>query len=66
MTRKHYVAIAEALAGERPFRSDFTDEHVYAARLAVWNRIILAIGDVLAADNGRFDRGRFEYAAGAR
>jgi phytoene dehydrogenase-like protein len=56
MTRKHYIALAAALAATRP-----EDGPAYDA----WCAVVVAICDVLAADNPRFDRGRFQYAATA-
>lgn len=62
MSRKHYVAIADALRFEHlgidTLRADG------ATRLDQYRRDVKAIADVLAADNGRFDRGRFYRACG--
>lgn len=60
MTRKHYVAMAESLRFARPDGETPTD----FTYLQQWTRDVVAIADVLAADNGRFDRGRFYRAAG--
>ncbi len=57
MTRKHYVAFAYALRAAEPYTNP--------AAQAAWLKAVKAVADVLAADNGRFDRGRFMTAAGA-
>jgi hypothetical protein len=62
MTRRQFEALAAVLAAERPIRAPFIDEDVYLAKLATWQRIRDAVGDVCSASNGRFDRGRFERA----
>jgi hypothetical protein len=74
MTRKHYVALAAALAATMPDIAEFTTtsavgnntfvnsaahDHAYAQ----WCRTVRAISDVLAADNPNFDRTRFQHAA---
>jgi hypothetical protein len=53
MTRKHYVALAGALADALP---------AGAERFDGWCRAVNAIADVLAGDNPRFDRERFVVA----
>lgn len=57
MTRKDYVAIAEAIAVSRG--NGVSDE---------WNQGVLVtaynIADVMQADNHRFDRARFLKACG--
>lgn len=62
MSRKHYQAMAEALKNERQY-IDSTDAP-RSPRLSQWSRDVQAVADVFAADNGRFDRGRFERACG--
>ena len=62
MSRKHYVALADALRSERQYIDD--TDGARSPRLSQWSRDVKAIADVLAADNGRFDRGRFYRAAG--
>lgn len=57
MTRKDYVRLASALAGNK-VRPIAGWENVHAQ----WCGDVLAIADALAADNPRFDRDRF-YAA---
>ena len=55
MTRKDYVALAEALAGEYPVGSGFS----LGMRIADWQGIVAAVANVLGKDNPRFDRARF-------
>ena len=52
MTRKDYIVIAEAVRVSRFAVKD----------RAVWEQVRDNIADVLAADNGRFDRDRFAAA----
>lgn len=52
MTRKHFKALALALAAERPGR-DGSDE------FWKWVACREAVADVCAAFNSNFDRGRF-------
>ncbi len=66
MSRRHFVALAEALNGERPIPSDFSDEGSYLTRLAVWRRCVNAVADTCARFSDTFDRGRFIRAAGVR
>lgn len=58
MTRKDYVALAEAIAGEFPI--DSGDQ--LQVRLADWRGMVTAIANVLGKDNPRFDRERFRRA----
>jgi len=65
MTRKDYVAIAEAIAESRYHWLDTMDEKSVSkadAFRAGIEAVRSEIGRVLAADNIRFDRDRF-YAA---
>lgn len=57
MSRKHYVAVAAILAGERALST--TD----AERRRLDN-ITRSLADVFKRDNGRFDRSRFYDACG--
>ncbi len=57
MSRKHYIAVAAILAGERALAT--TD----AERRNVDN-IARSLADVFKRDNGRFDRQRFYDACG--
>lgn len=61
MTRKDYVAIAEAIARAARF---YGADELANGRVAVRN-VAVYVADVLAADNPRFDRGRFLMAARA-
>lgn len=60
MTRKDYIAIAEALTDSQLSNARSLEEaqHWHAQ----WSTCVVTIADVLAADNPRFDRQRF-YAA---
>lgn len=53
MTRKDYIAIAEALAKTRP------NPVTTPVQWYQWEADRAAIADVLAADNSRFNRQRF-------
>jgi hypothetical protein len=55
MSRKDYVALAEA------FRSVKTEPWTTAED--TWNDCLKVVAKVLAADNPRFDREKFEAAA---
>ncbi|HVE35363.1 MAG TPA: hypothetical protein VNC18_17490 [Gemmatimonadaceae bacterium] len=59
MTRKDYVALAAAIAEARE-RTRTTLGSGYVLSMAT-----VTIANALAADNPRFDRGRFFAAAGA-
>lgn len=61
MTRKHFNALADALASTRPLPSEGG-----APAYDAWCRVVIAISDVCAASNGLFDRGRFQHAAQTR
>jgi hypothetical protein len=52
MTRKDYIRLADALAESRPDSG--------TGRREQWAADVAVIADALKADNGRFDRGRFE------
>jgi hypothetical protein len=65
MTRRHFVALADALRLASPVCSPDIPEEVQAALERQQLRCIKAIADACAASNGRFDRGRFYRAAGA-
>ena len=58
MTRKDYIAIAEAFRVQQP-RPLWS-----ASRHAQYTQDVRAIAEVLAADNPRFDYVRFYAAAG--
>lgn len=63
MTRKDYEALAGALAKARPpYPTGECITSTEAAAQLVWERTCRAIGDVLEADNPRFDRVRFVKA----
>lgn len=68
MTRKHFQAMADALRIARPLwpHTDigrFSDPEAQAA-CDQWRHDVQAVADVFAADNGRFDRERFDRACG--
>jgi hypothetical protein len=58
MTRRHYIAVAALLAGERALAR----HHV--VELRVVDNLTLSLADLFKADNARFDRERFYAAAG--
>lgn len=65
MTRKDYVAIAAALLKVRDSNSGSSpDGHFEAGWETAHYFSVLTVADTLAADNPRFDRGRFYAAAG--
>jgi len=53
--RRHYRKIAEVLRECHPLHHD----HTGSAR---WGILKVLMGDMLAKDNPRFDRGKFEEA----
>lgn len=61
MSRKDYVKLAAAFAETEPPIGDggSCDRYGYET----WAEALSAVADVLAADNPRFDRMRFYYAA---
>lgn len=61
MSRKDYEAFAVALASVRPEYTDHADKESWAQERQ-WESCVRAVGDVLAADNSRFDRVRFVQA----
>lgn len=62
MSRKDYVAMAQALASVKP--KGLCDESVNRAALVQWKLDLHAISNVLGADNRAFDANRFLHAAG--
>lgn len=57
MSRKHFVAVAAILAGERALATT-------AAERRSIDNIARLLADVFKRDNGRFDRQRFYDACG--
>lgn len=57
MTRKHYVRIAAILAGDLAICANDGERQRVRG-------ITLSLADVMAQDNGAFDRARFYVAAG--
>ena len=55
MTRKDYIALAQALTVTRRDRKQSEE---------TWREAVQNIADVLQADNGRFNRRRFLVACG--
>lgn len=53
MTRQHFKAIAAAMAAVKPTRNT-----------AQWDKHVLALADMCAQENPRFDRTRFLAACG--
>lgn len=65
MTRKDYVAIAAALKEAKELvEASYQDNSYREIAVDAVHRCTVRIGVALAADNGRFDRDRFEFAAG--
>ncbi len=67
MSRKDYVRLANALKYVRPSNPLSTPENhklVLESMSKQWLWTVDSIADVLAADNGRFDRERFNHACG--
>lgn len=63
MTRKDYIALAEALSMARAQVSIITRQAASHAAMVALDHACDRIADVLAADNARFDRARFLTAA---
>jgi len=61
MTQKDYVALAAALATVRPNYGEHTTKESWRIERK-WEDCCRVVGDVLAADNPRFDRVRFVQA----
>jgi hypothetical protein len=53
MSKKHFIALAQALHYRRP------EDHWDANKRVQWELDVNAIADVCARFNGAFDRGRF-------
>lgn len=62
MTRKDYVALARAFYRSRPIDVGQRSADAAQASLATWLESVEYVSHVLAADNPRFDRARFERA----
>jgi hypothetical protein len=58
MTRKDYLALSSALAVNKP------NVTLNPQGYAVWLKTVHSVADVLAYDNGRFQRQRFLEACG--
>jgi hypothetical protein len=58
MTRKHFVALAQALKINAP------DNTAGKAEALLFRNIVSAVASVCRRENCRFDLGRFETAAG--
>jgi hypothetical protein len=62
MSKKDYQAIARAIYGHKP-EPLFPESEVFdRAEYDVWEGVMGAIADILAADSPRFDRARFVEA----
>lgn len=65
MTKKHFVAIAEAFANSKPVDVDGASETAgYHWRLYQWGKDVLAMASVLATTNPNFNRQPFLNACG--
>lgn len=61
MTRKDYVDLAAALKSAKPIATPIGVDN---PKQGQWIKDVCAIANVLANDNPRFDRDRFEVACG--
>jgi hypothetical protein len=59
LTRKHFQAIADSLASQRPNRAHETYDVLYIAKLSQWNSLTLSLAHTLSLYNPAFDRERF-------
>lgn len=65
MTRKDYIAFAEALRDVKLALAGFLETPRHTRReMATWQACVVRVADVLADDNPRFDRERFFDACG--
>ena len=66
MSRKHFEALAWTLRQQalRILDETTTESDARYSRQRQWDLDALALADVCAETNGRFDRGRFLVAAG--
>lgn len=65
MTRKDYIALAEALHHSKPIPGAYeATENEDKMMLAQWREDVRAIAVVLGADNPRFEHSKFLVAAG--
>lgn len=62
MTKKHFIALAAALAQERPTPMGGDEEAFWEEAVGTWARTRNAIADVCARFNPNFDRDRFVAA----
>jgi hypothetical protein len=60
MTRKHFIALAQALRLNAPD----TNSNAYEAEAALFANIVRDVSRACASANGRFDYNRFERASG--
>jgi hypothetical protein len=63
MSKKVYIALAQALAAERPI-GDYTQYEWMDQTIGQWLADCKAIADTLAEHNTRFDHTRFLSACG--
>lgn len=62
MSRKHYVAIAKAMAYVKP--SQQARPQGFKQRTEAWATTVVALVEVFEKDNPNFDRARFLTACG--
>lgn len=60
MTKKHFIALAAALRSNTPS----TDSHCYEAEADLFENIVADVCSACQRANSRFNRDRFESAAG--
>lgn len=68
MTRKHFVLIAKALRDAKPkdFQDSTQNYDEWWASNRTWEDTVTAMSYALVGENPRFDRDRFEVAAGMK
>ncbi len=64
MTRKHFNAIAKALAFTRPTAAGRQKVSKRSKQWQQWARDVKALADICDASNDSFDRGQFYHACG--
>jgi hypothetical protein len=63
MTRKDYELLAHVFAETKPVQMSHQTDEEQHLRYGQWERTIRALCDALEADNPRFNRSLFQYAA---
>ena len=66
MTRKDYIAMAEAFEQQLRNRRNRSDGYESEAGIEGFEHAVTVLANVLASDNPRFDRSKFLAAAGVQ